>query len=93
VARTRYRGILKRRMGLAHAEGPTRPAPGERVFSAAFGDQAAGEVANAAPSPGGGYDLLVVAQIEALRKGELRLAAPDGPALRILSHPAAEDAA
>ncbi|HSJ95975.1 MAG TPA: folate-binding protein, partial [Myxococcota bacterium] len=44
VARTQYRGILKRRMALAHADAEV--APGDAVYSAAFGEQAAGEVAN-----------------------------------------------
>ena len=91
VARTQYRGILKRRMALAHAAGRA-PVPGERVFSKAFGDQAAGEVVNAAPAPGGGTDLLVVAQIESLRNGDLRLDSPEGPPLEIRSHPATEAA-
>jgi hypothetical protein len=80
VARTQYRGILKRRMVRAHVFGGA-PQPGDTLRSAAFGDQAAGVVANVAPSPEGGHDLLAVAQLEAIRSGDLRLA--DGPALRI----------
>ena len=48
VARMQYRGILKRRMALAHGEADSPPQPGESVYSAAFGDQAAGTIANAA---------------------------------------------
>ena len=92
VARTQYRGILKRRMALAHVEGAARPVPGQNVYGSAFGDQAAGMVVNAAPAQGGGFDLLVVAQIDSLRAGDLRLGTPEGPALRIVSHPAAEAA-
>ena len=92
VARTQYRGILKRRMALAHAEGGERPLPGHPVYSATFGGQAAGEVVDAAPSPDGGWDVLAVAQVEALRQRDLRLASPEGPVLRILSHPAADAA-
>ena len=91
VARTQYRGILKRRMALAHVASRAS-APGERVFSKAFGDQAAGTVVNAAPAPGGGTDLLVVAQIESLRNGDLHLDSPEGPPLEIRSHPATEAA-
>lgn len=80
VARTQYRGILKRRMVRAHVCGGT-PQPGDALRSEAFGDQAAGVIANAAPSPEGGYDLLAVAQLEAIRSGDLRLA--DGAVLRI----------
>lgn len=87
VARTQYRGILKRRMAIAHHAGGHRPAPGESVYSAAFGDQAAGAIVNAAPAPGGGYDALVVAQLESLAGGELHLASPDGPALEVRARP------
>jgi len=85
VARTQYRGILKRRMALAHVDSPASPSPGDAVFSPAFGDQAAGTVANVAPAPGGGFDLLVVAQLEALGGAGLRLA--DGTELRLMPLP------
>jgi tRNA-modifying protein YgfZ len=91
VARTQYRGILKKRMALAHVEGAT-PTPGQSVYSPVFGEQSAGTVVNAAPAPGGGYDFLLVAQIESLREGNLRLGSPDGVPIAIRSHPAAEAA-
>ena len=90
VARTQYRGILKRRMALAHAA--ETPAPGQSVYSAAFGEQAAGTVVNAAPAPEGGSDFLVVAQIESLRNGDLRLGSPDGAPIQVRSHPATDAA-
>ena len=89
VARTQYRGILKKRMALAHVEGAT-PTPGQSVYSPAFGDQSAGTVVNAAAAPEGGHDFLVVAQLESLREGNLRLGAPDGARIAIRSQPAAE---
>jgi folate-binding protein YgfZ len=92
VARTQYRGILKRRMALAHVDAAEAPAPGQNVYSAAFGDQATGTVVSAAPVPGGGYDFLVVAQIDSLRKGGLHLGSPDGAPIEIRSQPAAEAA-
>ena len=89
VARTQCRGILKRRMALVHLAdaGNETPAAGESVYSSAFGEQSAGTIANAAPSPGGGYDALVVAQIEALDRDDLRWKSPQGPALKVLSRP------
>ncbi len=93
VARTQYRGILKKRMALAHMSGEPRPLPGQSVYGTAFGEQSAGAVVSAAPSPEGGYDLLVVAQVESLRAADLRLGSPLGMALEIRSHPAAEHAA
>jgi len=87
VARTQYRGILKRRMAMAHVEGDARPAPGDSVYSAGFGDQSAGTVVNVAPDPGGGFDLLVVAQLESFEREDLRWKSPDGPRLRIVKRP------
>ena len=87
VARTQYRGILKKRMALAHIAGDERPQPGESVYSGAFGDQSAGTIVNAAPAPGGGFDALVVAQVEGLARRDLRWKSPDGPAVEILEHP------
>jgi folate-binding protein YgfZ len=92
VARTQYRGILKRRMARAHVAGDARPLVGQDVFSTAFGEQAAGTIVAVAPAPGGGFDLLVVAQTESLARGDLRWNAPGGPALEILGHPALEAA-
>ena len=85
VARTQYRGILKRRMGQAHGDAAAQP--GDKVYSAAFGDQAVGEIANAAAAPEGGFDMLVVAQIESMTGGALRLGAPDGPPLAVTALP------
>ena len=87
VARTQYRGILKRRMALAHLDTAETPQPGESVYSAQFGDQAAGQIANAAPSPEGGFDVLVVAQIEGLQGAALHRKNLDGPALQLLPLP------
>lgn len=86
VARTQYRGILKKRMAMAHVEG-TRPAPGDTVHTPAFGEQAAGIVVDAAPAPGGGYDLLVVAQLEGIGAGDLRLGSLAGERLKLLPLP------
>jgi len=88
VARTQYRGAVKRRMALAHIDGTERPAPGESVFSAAFGEQAAGTIVNAAPAAEGGFDSLVVAQVESLDRDDLRWKSPQGPALHIRAKPA-----
>jgi tRNA-modifying protein YgfZ len=87
VARTHYRGILKRRMALVHLAGDARPLPGQSVYSGAFGDQAAGAIVNVAAAPEGGFDLLVVAQIESLETGDLRWNAPDGPPLEVRERP------
>ncbi len=85
VARTQYRGILKKRA--VRVTSATPLAPGDRVFSEAFGDQSAGTVANVAPSPEGGFEALVVAQLEAIAKGDLRHGSPSGAPLPIQALP------
>lgn len=87
VARTQYRGTLKRRMALAHLDGEARPLPGQGVYSARFGEQAAGTLVNVAPAPGGGFDALVVAQIESLAGNDLRWNSPDGAPLVVCATP------
>ncbi len=85
VARTQYRGILKRRL-VRVSGSDAAPAPGTAVYSMAFGDQAAGMVANSAATSGG-FEALVVAQIEAIKSGDLHLAAADGPLLALQTLP------
>lgn len=88
VARTQYRGILKRRMARAQLSAPDqRPAAGQSVYSPAFGDQAAGEIVLAAQSPTGGWEVLLVAQIEALRAGRLFLGSLEGAPLDLAELP------
>ena len=81
VARTQYRGILKKRAIRVRSAAPI--APGDRVYSEAFGDQSAGTVANVAPSPEGGFEALVVAQLEAIGQRNLRHGSLTGPNLDI----------
>jgi len=40
-----------------------------------------GSVVDAVPVPEGGSDLIAVAQVAAVESGDLRVGAPDGPAL------------
>lgn len=83
VARTHYLGKLKRRTYLAHvADGPA-PFPGAELYSDDFDAQPSGMVANAAPAPGGGFDLLAVIQTASAAARPIHLGAPDGPALTL----------
>ena len=91
VARTQYLGRLKERLALAHVDAPP-PATGARLYASAFGDQPCATVASTAPAPGGGADLLAVAQIAALGEG-LRLEHRDGPPVALLPLPYAVPAA
>lgn len=85
VARTQYLGRLKERLGLGHLD--ALPAPGTRLYASEFGDQPCGTVVNATAAPGGGADLLFVAQVAAIAAGDLRAGARDGAALRLLPLP------
>jgi len=63
VARMQYLGKLKRRMYLAHLIGSDTPQAGDELFSAEMEGQACGMIVNAAPAPGGGYDVLATVQV------------------------------
>jgi hypothetical protein len=81
VARSQYLGKLKRRMFLAHVD--AEAAPGDNLYSADIEGQATGTVVNAAPAPGGGFDLLAVLQVESAATQVLHLKAADGAALTL----------
>lgn len=85
VARSQFRGTLKRRAYLVHAEGVLRA--GQDVVHAADPEQAAGQVALAAPAPGGGFDAIVAIQVAAAQEGRLTAGTVDGPALTLLPLP------
>jgi hypothetical protein len=86
VARTQYRGVLKRRM--ARARVAAAAAPGDELYAADLPGQASGTVVNAAPAPEGGSELLAVVQISSLEgAGAIRLGAADGPQLELLPLP------
>lgn len=80
VARTQYLGKIKRRTYLAHVDAVAQP--GDELFSPDLPGQACGMVANAAPAPGGGSDVLAVMQVSSFETGEVRWQRPDGPQLR-----------
>jgi folate-binding protein YgfZ len=87
VARTHYLGKLKRRLYLAHLDGEAAPAPGDPLYGPETEGQASGMVVNAAPAPGGGYDLLVVVQQGSVQAGEVHWKTSDGPRLELLPLP------
>ena len=87
VARTQYRGILKRRLVRVHGESSDLPKLGESIYAPEFGEQAAGHIANVAHALEGGFDALVVAQIESIKADSLRLNSLDGAALKVASLP------
>jgi folate-binding protein YgfZ len=69
VARSQFRGTLKRRAFVAHANGEL--AAGQEVFHESDANQPCGMVAQAARSPLGGFDVIVSMQISAAAGGRL----------------------
>jgi folate-binding protein YgfZ len=86
VARTQYRGEIKRRTWLLHGGRPDLPAAGQAIFGTQS-DQAAGTVLAAAPAPQGGFDALACMHTELAAAGELRLGSHAGAALTRLALP------
>ncbi|ROR48081.1 folate-binding protein YgfZ [Diaphorobacter sp. C33] len=84
VARSQFRGTLKRRTYLAHA--PSAVAVGAEVFADGDAEQPVGTVVQVAAAPTGGVDALVSLQIAATG-GALRMGAADGVALTLLPLP------
>ena len=91
VARSQFRGTLKRRTYLVQADAAL--AAGQEVFAAGDAEQPVGTVAQAAPAPDGGWSALISIQIAALETGGLRVGAADGPSLTVepLPYPLLED--
>jgi len=86
VARSQYRGTLKRRMFLA--EGEAAASAGAEIFAAADASQPAGQIVLAASLPAAGGGARHAALVEMKRAltedgAELRVGAADGPALRL----------
>lgn len=89
VARSQYRGTLKRRTYLYELQGTA--APGQEIFHSEDPGQPAGLVATAAARDGQSL-ILAETKIAALTSGSLHLGAADGPLLlpRALPYPLTE---
>ena len=81
VARSQFRGTLKRRTYLAHATAPLTV--GDELFATDDPGQPCGLVAQAAAAPGGGFDAIVAMQVSAFEGGVVHAQAPDGPLLAL----------
>ena len=85
VARSQFRGTLKRRAYLVHsAEALT---VGQEVFHSSDAEQPCGTVVQAAAHPAGGFDAIVSMQTSAALDGSLHAGAADGPLLTLLPLP------
>jgi hypothetical protein len=80
VARSQYRGTLKRRAQLLTSTVPLEP--GQEVFHSADPGQPAGLVALAGQRPDGLHAALVELKLAALGSGSLHLGGADGPLLQ-----------
>lgn len=85
VARSQFRGTLKRRAALAHAE--VTMAPGDEIFTAEDDSQPVATVVQAAPAPAGGFDAIISGQVSAMEGAALHLKTSDGAALHLLPLP------
>lgn len=85
VARSQFRGTLKRRTYLAHACAPMQP--GQEVVQAGDPSQPCGLVVQAAANPAGGWDALVAMQISAFDAGDVHLSGGTDTALQLSAPP------
>lgn len=85
VARSQFRGTLKRRGYIIRAEAPL--AVGDEIFQAADAEQPCGSVAQAARSADGAYEAIASLQVAAAEAGGLHLHRADGAVLSLLSLP------
>lgn len=84
VARSQFRGTLKRRAYLVHCQEVMQA--GDEVFEPADSEQPCGLVAQSAVAPSGGYDAIVSLQISAAQ-GLLHLKSAQGAPLKLLPLP------
>lgn len=85
VARSQFRGTLKRRAYLAHSE--MSLSAGDELFAPDDATQPCGLVVQAAPAPLGGFDALVSMQISAFAAGAVHTRQVDGPMLTLSPAP------
>jgi tRNA-modifying protein YgfZ len=91
VARSQFRGTLKRRAYVVHADGAI--SPGQDVFQDSDAEQPCGTVVEVAPHPEKGFDAIVSLQVSAAAQGGLHAGSAKGPALALqpLPYPLLDD--
>jgi len=85
VARSQFRGTLKRRAFLAHSNGEMNA--GQELFHESSRDQPCGTVAQAARSPDGGWDAIVSVQLAAVDGGRVTAGSADGTPVTLAPAP------
>lgn len=91
VARSQFRGTIKRRAYLVHAEGAV--AAGQEIFHPSDREQPVGLVAQAAPHPVAGWDAIISLQTSAADGQPLTAGSPEGTPLHLqpLPYPLRQD--
>ncbi len=91
VARSQFRGTLKRRAYVVHAS--VEMQAGQSIFLAEDAEQPVATVVQSAAAPGGGFDAIISGQISAIEGGNLHLGDAHGPLLQlfVLPYPLLED--
>ena len=88
VARSQFRGTLKRRAYLVHINDKNaQPFVGEDIFHDSDAEQPCGTVAQVAANPDGGYSAIVSMQVSASTGGKLTLGSASGPEIKLLALP------
>ncbi len=85
VARSQFRGVLKRRAMLAHSTAAL--SAGQEIFQQDDAEQPCATVVQAAPNPAGGWEAIVSGQVAALQAGGLHLGASDGAPVQVRAMP------
>jgi folate-binding protein YgfZ len=85
VARSQFRGTLKRRAYLVHAESAMQA--GDEVFSQADPSQPCGTVVQVATAPSGGFDAIASLQVAAAEQGGLSLGPQQSSPITLLPLP------
>lgn len=85
VARSQFRGTLKRRTYLAAADAPM--SVGQEVYHPSDADQPTGTIVACSPAPNGGWHALVSMQVSSADGQALHLGQAEGPTLRLLPPP------
>jgi folate-binding protein YgfZ len=85
VARSQFRGTLKRRAYLASATQPMQS--GDLIFTSSDPEQPVGTVVQATASPLGGFDAIISGQTSAIDAGDLRLLNATGTPMVLLNLP------
>jgi len=85
VARSQFRGTLKRRAFVAHCD--VSLTVGQEIFSSTVAEQPAGLVVQSAAAPQGGCDAIVCLQLSALETGTLHGGSSIGAQLHLLELP------